>query len=238
MLELEGLTTRYGAITAVRDLGLRVGEGEVVALIGPNGAGKTTTLGSIAGLLTPAAGSVRLDDEDVTGSAPDAMLRRGVALVPEHRRIFADLTVAENLQVAGVTLGAAERRARMADMAELFPVLKDKWSTHAGYLSGGEAQQLAVARALMTDPRLILMDEPSLGLAPTLVDVIFALIADLKAQGRTLLIVEQNARRALEVADRAYVLRTGTVVDEGTGADLLARTDLFEAYLGTKGPGL
>jgi branched-chain amino acid transport system ATP-binding protein len=174
----------------------------------------------------------------VTGTAPDAMLRKGVALVPEHRRIFADLTVAENLQVAGVTLAATDRRRRLDEMAEVFPVLGEKWKTQAGYLSGGEAQQLAVARALVTDPRLILMDEPSLGLAPTLVDVVFNLIADLKAQGRTLLVVEQNARRALEVADRAYVLRTGTVVDEGTGAELLARTDLFEAYLGSKGPAL
>ena len=130
MLELDGLTTRYGAITAIRDLGLRVDEGEVVALIGPNGAGKTTTLASIAGLLTPAEGSVRLDGEDVTGTAPDEMLRRGVALVPEHRRIFADLTVAENLQVAGVTLGAGDRRRRLDEMAELFPVLSEKWRTH------------------------------------------------------------------------------------------------------------
>jgi branched-chain amino acid transport system ATP-binding protein len=238
VLELEGLTTRYGAITAIRDLGLRVEEGEVVALIGPNGAGKTTTLASIAGLLTPAAGSVRLDGEDVTGTAPDEMLRRGVALVPEHRRIFADLTVNENLQVAGVTLAAGDRRRRLEEMAEIFPVLSEKWRTHAGYLSGGEAQQLAVARALVTDPRLILMDEPSLGLAPTLVDVVFGLIAELKAQRRTLLVVEQNARRALEVADRAYILRTGTVVDQGTGPELLARTDLFEAYLGSTGPAL
>jgi branched-chain amino acid transport system ATP-binding protein len=232
------LTTRYGAITAIRDLDLRVDAGEVVALIGPNGAGKTTTLGSVAGLLTPASGAVRLDGEDVTGAPPDQMLRHGVALVPEHRRIFADLTVAENLQVAGVTLASSDRKRRLDEMAEVFPVLRDKWTTDAGYLSGGEAQQLAVARALVTDPRLLLMDEPSLGLAPTLVDVIFALIADLKAQGRTILVVEQNARRALEVADRAYVLRTGSVVDEGTGADLLARTDLFEAYLGSEGPAL
>ncbi len=215
---------------------MRVDEGEVVALIGPNGAGKTTTLGSIAGLLTPAEGTVRLDDDDVTGAAPDVMLRRGVALVPEHRRIFADLTVVENLQVAGVTLGHADRRRRLEETADLFPVLGDKWSTQAGYLSGGEAQQLAVARALVTDPRLILMDEPSLGLAPALVDVIFGLITDLKAQGRTLLVVEQNAHRALEVADRGYVLRSGSVVDEGTGTELLERTDLFEAYLGTSGP--
>jgi branched-chain amino acid transport system ATP-binding protein len=235
VLEVEGLTTRYGAITAIRDLALTVGEGEVVALIGPNGAGKTTTLGTISGLLHPSAGSVRLDGEDVTGAAPDEMLRRGLALVPERRRIFADLTVTENLLVAGVTLPAAARRQRVEEVTAVFPTLEEKASTQAGYLSGGEAQQLAVARALVTDPRLILMDEPSLGLAPALVDVIFALIAGLREQGHTLLVVEQNARRALEVADRAYVLRTGTVVDQGRGDELLARTDLFEAYLGTGG---
>jgi branched-chain amino acid transport system ATP-binding protein len=238
VLEVAGVTTRYGAITAIRDVSLQVGEGELVALIGPNGAGKTTTLATIAGLLRPASGTIRLDGEEVTGCSPDEMLRRGLALVPERRRIFADLTVAENLLVAGVTIPPAERRPRVDEVAEVFPVLREKWGTHAGYLSGGEAQQLAVARALVPDPRMILMDEPSLGLAPTLVDVIFALVADLKAQGHTLLVVEQNARRALEVADRAYVLRSGSVVDQGTGAELLVRTDLFEAYLGTEGGSL
>jgi branched-chain amino acid transport system ATP-binding protein len=238
VLHVDGITTRYGPITGVRDLSLTVGEGEIVALIGPNGAGKTTTLGTIAGLLRPSSGTVRLDGRDVTGRRPDQMLEWGVALVPERRRIFADLTVAENLQVAGVTIPTADRRRRLDEIADVFPVLGERWSMQAGYLSGGEAQQLAVARALVTDPRLILMDEPSLGLAPTLIDVIFALIADLKAQGRTLLVVEQNAQRALEVADRAYVLRTGSVVDQGTGAELLDRTDLFQAYLGSKGPAL
>ncbi len=232
MLELEGLSTRYGSITAIRDIAIRVGAGEVVGLIGPNGAGKTTTLDTVAGLLKPVAGSVRFDGRDVTGWSPDRMLRAGLALVPEHRRIFTDLTVLENLQVAGVTVPAAERRRLLDEVAERFPVLRDKWTTRAGYLSGGEAQQLAIARALMSDPRMILMDEPSLGLAPTLVDVVFGLIADLRDQGRTLLVVEQNARRMLEVADRAYVMRTGEIAASGPAAELAGRDDLFETFVG------
>jgi branched-chain amino acid transport system ATP-binding protein len=156
----------------------------------------------------------------------------GIALVPEHRRIFADLTVTENLLVGGSTRSANERRQRVEEMMELFPVLKDKAKLAAGYLSGGEAQQLAIARALMTSPRLLLMDEPSLGLAPLLVDMIFELLETLHTPERGLLIVEQNARRALEIADRAYMLRTGSVVDEGTGAEVLNRSDLFSSYLG------
>lgn len=236
MLEVDGLTTRYGAITALREATLRVGAGELVVLVGPNGAGKTTLLNTIAGLLKPAAGSVRFEGAVVTGRAPDALLRLGLALVPEHRRIFRDLSVHENLTVAGVLARPAERRARLERMPELFPVLADKWHTKAGYLSGGEAQQLAIARALMSEPKLICMDEPSLGLAPALVDVVFGLLARLRDEGRTLLVVEQNARRALAVADRGYVLRTGTVVEEGTGTDLLARQDLFDTYLGAAAP--
>ncbi len=232
MLDVEGLTTRYGAITAIRDVSLRVDEGEVVALIGPNGAGKTTLLGSVAGLLRPAAGSVRFRGEDVTGRTPDGMLRAGMALVPEHRRIFGDLTVEENLVVAGVTLKAAERQRRIRELAERFPVLAEKRTLPAGYLSGGQAQQLALARALITDPALLLMDEPSLGLAPALVDRVFELVGELSDQARTMLIVEQNAQRALAVADRAYVLRSGSVVEEGPAAELAARTDLFDTYLG------
>lgn len=232
MLELEGLTTRYGSITAIRDVELHVGAGEVVGLIGPNGAGKTTTLATVAGLLQPAAGRVRFDGVDVTGWSPDRMLRAGLALVPEHRRIFTDLTVAENLQVAGVTVSAADRRRLLEAVAERFPVLKDKWTTRAGFLSGGEAQQLAIARALMSEPRMICMDEPSLGLAPTLVDAVFELIAELRRQGRTLLVVEQNARRMLEVADRAYVMRTGEVAASGPAAELARREDLFETFVG------
>ncbi len=232
MLEVERLTAKYGSISALREVSLSVREGEVVGLIGPNGAGKTTLMGSIAGLLTPASGTVELDGVDVTGAAPDAMLRAGLALVPEHRRIFTDLTVVENLRIGSIATPSGERAALLDEMTELFPVLKEKWTTSAGYLSGGEAQQLAIARALMAKPRLLMMDEPSLGLAPVLVDVVFELIKTLSAQGRTLLIVEQNATRMLEVADRAYVLRSGEVVRTGTGAELLADRDLFDAFVG------
>lgn len=240
LLETSGLTTKYGSISALRDVSLSVGTGEVVGLIGPNGAGKTTLLGTIAGLLRPAAGSVRFDGVDVTGSAPDRMLRDGLALVPEHRRIFVDLTVVENLKVGGITLPTAERPALLDEMAELFPVLRTKWDTAAGYLSGGEAQQLAIARALMSKPRLLMMDEPSLGLAPVLVDAVFELISTLRDQGCTMLVVEQNANRMLEVADRAYVLRSGALVAEGTGAELLARDGLFDTFVrgsADRGPG-
>lgn len=232
MLEVGGLTTKYGAISALRDASLTVGSGEVVGLIGPNGAGKTTLLGSIAGLLAPASGTVTFDGTDVTGASPEKLLRSGLALVPEHRRIFTDLTVEENLRIGGIT-AKAERRAELLDeMAERFVVLRDKWSTSAGFLSGGEAQQLAIARALMSDPRLVMMDEPSLGLAPVLVDVVFALIESLRESGRTLLVVEQNATRMLDVADRAYVMRSGEVVAEGSGAELLERDDLFDTFVG------
>ena len=232
MLETAGLTTTYGSIAALRDISLSVGEGEVVGLIGPNGAGKTTLLGSIAGLLQPAAGSVSFEGTDVTGYAPDKMLKAGLALVPEHRRIFTDLSVVENLKVGGITVGASERAELLEEMADLFPVLRDKWETAAGFLSGGEAQQLAIARALMSKPKLLMMDEPSLGLAPVLVDLVFELIESLRDQGRTLLIVEQNATRMLEVSDRAYVLRSGELVAEGTGAELLERSDLFDTFIG------
>jgi branched-chain amino acid transport system ATP-binding protein len=235
MLDIEGLTTRYGAITALRDATLTVGADELVGLIGPNGAGKTTLLGSVAGLLRPVAGSVRLAGVEVSGAAPDAMLRSGLALVPEHRRLFANLTVTENLRVGGITLPSAERAELVEEMIELFPVLGRKATTAAGYLSGGEAQQLAIARALMSRPKVVLMDEPSLGLAPALVDFVFDLVARLRDQGRTLLVVEQNATRLLAVADRAYVMRSGEIVLSGTAAELRQRDDLFDAFVG--GPG-
>lgn len=232
MLEVSGLTTKYGAISALRDASLSVGSGEVVGLIGPNGAGKTTLLGSIAGLLAPDSGTVTFDGKDVTGLSPERLLRSGLALVPEHRRIFVDLTVEENLKIGGITVSGRERDELLDEMADQFPVLRTKWTTAAGFLSGGEAQQLAIARALMSKPRLLMMDEPSLGLAPLLVDVVFGLIESLRAKGRTLLVVEQNATRMLEVSDRAYVLRSGAVVAEGTGKELRGRTDLFDTFIG------
>ncbi|WP_420617731.1 ABC transporter ATP-binding protein [Candidatus Poriferisocius sp.] len=235
MLEVSRLTTRYGAISALRDADLHVGSGEVVGLIGPNGAGKTTLLGSIAGLLSPAAGTVTFEGAEITGRSPERLLRLGVALVPEHRRIFGDLTVEENLKIGGITQSRDERVELLAEMGERFPVLREKRTVAAGYLSGGESQQLAIARALMSKPRLLMMDEPSLGLAPVLVDVVFELIETLRSQGRTLLVVEQNATRMLEVADRAYVLRSGEVVAEGTGAELRERPDLFDTFVGGNG---
>lgn len=232
MLEVDQLTTRYGAITALHGVSLTVNPGEVVALVGPNGAGKTTLLNTVAGMLRPAEGRVRFEGDDITGADPARLVRAGLALVPEHRRIFKDLTVEENLRMGGATLPAGLRRARTHEMAELFPVLQLKWNTSAGFLSGGEAQQLAVARALMSDPKLLLLDEPTLGLAPTLVDVVFDLLRRLRDQGRTLLVVEQNATRALQLADRGYVLRTGHVVTSGNGADLAADRGLFESFIG------
>ena len=232
MLVVEELAARYGAVVALHGVSLHVDEGELVALVGPNGAGKTTLLGTVAGLVRPAGGRVRLAGADVTGHEPARLVRAGLALVPEHRRIFRDLSVGENLQLAGITAGAADRRRRLDEARQRFPVLADRWSTPAGYLSGGEAQQLAVARALMSDPRLVLLDEPTLGLAPIMVDVVFELLQDLRARGRTVLVVEQNARRALEIADRGYLLRTGRIALEGPGPELAAHEDLFGHFVG------
>ncbi|MDG2427545.1 MAG: ABC transporter ATP-binding protein [Acidimicrobiales bacterium] len=232
MLEVESLTTRYGAIAAIREVGLTVRAGEVVCLIGPNGAGKTTLLSTIAGLLKPSSGQISLGSDDITDWAPDRILRSGLALVPEHRRIFADLTVNENLMVGGVTKTATKRAELLNQVVELFPVLGSKLGTSAGYLSGGEAQQLAIGRAMMAEPQLLLLDEPTLGLAPLLADVVFDLIGTLRTAGLTLLVVEQSARRILEVADRGYVMRSGEVVVSGLAGDLLARQDLFDTYLG------
>ena len=232
MLEVDELTTRYGAITALHAVSLRVEAGELIALVGPNGAGKTTLLNTVAGLLRPAHGTVRFDGVDVSGRDPAELVKGGLALVPERRRIFRDLTVEENLKLAGITASKLARRQRLDEMRDLFGILGAKWDTQAGYLSGGEAQQLAVARALMSNPRMLLLDEPTLGLAPALIDLIFDLLSELREQGRTILVVEQNARRALELADRGYVLRTGHVISEGPGAELAAHADLFAAFVG------
>ena len=232
MLEVESLTTRYGSISALRDVGLSVGAGEVVCLIGPNGAGKTTLLSTISGLLNPVSGSIRLENEEITSWSPDRILRSGLALVPEHRRIFGDLTVDENLLVGGVTVASARRLELKEEVISLFPVLGEKLATEAGYLSGGEAQQLAIGRALMSEPKILLMDEPALGLAPVLAEIVFELIDQLRQNGQTLLVVEQNARRILEVADRGYVMRSGNIVISGDSDELISRDDLFETYIG------
>ena len=237
MLEVSGLSARYGPVHALRDVSLDVRAGELVALIGANGAGKSTLLRTIAGLLAPTAGRVAVDGRDVTGRAPEALLRAGVALVPERRRIFGDLTVLDNLELGGYALPRgrdfASRLAAGVEAAyDRFPVLRQRSRQLAGTLSGGEQQMLAIGRALMTGPRLLLCDEPSLGLAPLVVQEIMRLLAALRAAGTTILLVEQNARLALRFADRAYVLEVGRVALSGASADLLADDQLKAAYLG------
>jgi len=232
-----GLSARYGAVAALRDVSLEVRAGELVALIGANGAGKSTLLRAIAGLVAPAAGRVALDGRDVTGQAPEAMIRAGVALVPERRRVFAPLTVLDNLELGGYALPRGrDFRSRLEAGVEeayrLFPVLRRRRDQLAGTLSGGEQQMLAIGRALMTRPRLLLCDEPSLGLAPLVVAEIMRLLSTLREAGTTILLVEQNARMALRSADRAYVLEVGSVVLSGAATDLLEDDQLKAAYLG------
>jgi branched-chain amino acid transport system ATP-binding protein len=237
LLEVTGLSARYGAVAALRAVSLEVRAGELVALIGANGAGKSTLLRAIAGLVAPAAGRVALDGRDVTGQAPEAMIRAGVALVPERRRVFAPLTVLDNLELGGYALPRGrDFRSRLEAGVEeayrLFPVLRRRRDQLAGTLSGGEQQMLAIGRALMTRPRLLLCDEPSLGLAPLVVAEIMRLLSTLREAGTTILLVEQNARMALRSADRAYVLEVGSVVLSGAATDLLEDDQLKAAYLG------
>jgi branched-chain amino acid transport system ATP-binding protein len=233
MLRLEGLHVAYGSIAAVRGIDLQVLEGELVALLGANGAGKTSILLAAAGVVRPARGRVLLDGADVSRLPPEAMVRRGVALVPETRDIFPDLTVRENLR-----LGAYVRRDRrqvardLEEMTALFPVLGERLEQAAGFLSGGEQQQLAIARALMSRPRLLMVDEPSLGLAPALVARVFERIVALRRDGRTILLVEQNARQAMRVADRVYLMELGRVRAAGAPAALAADLDIADAYFG------
>jgi branched-chain amino acid transport system ATP-binding protein len=237
LLEVSGLSARYGPVHALRDVSLEVRAAELVALIGANGAGKSTLLRAIAGLVAPVAGRVALDGRDVTGQAPEAMIRAGVALVPERRRVFAPLTVLDNLELGGYALPRGrEFRSRLEAGVEeayrLFPVLRRRRDQLAGTLSGGEQQMLAIGRALMTRPRLLLCDEPSLGLAPLVVAEIMRLLSSLREAGTTILLVEQNARMALRSADRAYVLEVGSVVLSGRATDLLEDDQLKAAYLG------
>jgi branched-chain amino acid transport system ATP-binding protein len=233
MLSVEGLNIRYGEIVAVSRVDLAVGDGEIVALVGANGAGKSSTLNAIAGLSRGSAGKVMFDNTDITGLAPEIIARRGISLVPEGRRIFASLSVADNLRLGGAAhLRAGEARVREEEMLDLFPVLRRYHRNKGGNLSGGEQQMLAIARALMAKPRLILLDEPSLGLAPQLIDTVFDLIADLRRSGLTVLLVEQNVALALEIADRAIVLANGEVVLAGTAKELATSDLVRQAYLG------
>ena len=231
LLEVTGLTVRYGPILAVRDVGLTVEEGELVALLGANGAGKTSTLAAICGLHRARSGSIRFRGEEISRLSPERIVRGGVALAPEGRRLFAGLSVAENLRIGGA-IGRADGSYRDR-LLELFPVLGARLDQSAGSLSGGEQQQLAIARALMSRPRLLLLDEPTLGLAPMLVRAVFDLIARLREQeGVSVLLVEQNVHQALNACDRAYVMRAGRIEAEGTPEELRGSPRIEQAYLG------
>jgi branched-chain amino acid transport system ATP-binding protein len=233
LLAVEGLEVRYGPILALRGVSLQVLPGEVVALLGANGAGKSTLLNAVAGLVPATAGRIEIDGHAANGASPESIVRRGVALSPEGRRVFPRLSVEDNLRLGAATVKDGERRAELrSTVLELFPVLEARLSQHGGTLSGGEQQMLAIGRALMSDPKLLLLDEPSLGLAPIIVGQLFDLIASLRGRGVTVLLVEQNVRRSLEIADRAYVLANGGVRTHGDSADLLSRGGLESAFLG------
>ncbi len=232
VLELQGVHTYYGKIHALQGIDLEVREGEIVTLIGSNGAGKTTTLKTISGLLHPRTGSVSFRGKDVSKTPPHQMVRDGIAQAPEGRRIFSRLTVVENLQMGGYTRSSAEIDQNIDHVFGLFPRLKERSRQKGGTLSGGEQQMLAIGRALMTRPQVLLLDEPSLGLSPILIQQIFGIIREINAQGTTILLVEQNALQALEVADRGYVLQTGRVILADTAKGLAANPDVRRAYLG------
>jgi branched-chain amino acid transport system ATP-binding protein len=239
VLELADVHVRYGNILALQGVSLRVETGELVALIGSNGAGKTTTLRTISGLLRPTQGTVTFEGADITTAATDRIVGLGISHCPEGRRIFGSLTVAENLRLGGVSRSDAGAIAADLEMVfELFPLLRERVGQAGGTLSGGEQQMLAIGRALMSRPRLLLLDEPSLGLAPLMVERIFGTIAELKRQGRTILLVEQNVHQALDVADRAYVMETGRITLDGPAEVLRHDRKVEQSYLGVGGVAL
>jgi branched-chain amino acid transport system ATP-binding protein len=240
MLKARSLEAGYGALKVLKGVSLHVFPGEIVAIIGANGAGKSTLLGSLAGLVPPMAGSVTLKGEDITLSKPERILALGCSLVPEGRKLFAPMTVRENLELGGYAIrrryggrrGRAESETDLEAVLRLFPVLGTRERQLAGTLSGGEQQMLAIGRSLMSRPDLIMLDEPSMGLAPLVIKEIFSAIASLSARGKTILVVEQNAKAILKIASRGYVMETGSLVLEGTGPELLANRDVQRAYLG------
>jgi len=232
MLEIRALESRYGRIPALRGIDLRVAEGELVALVGANGAGKTTLLRALSGVQRVSAGRVLFRGEDITRAPSDRRVRLGIVQVPEGRLVFAPLSVEDNLRLGGYTRTRAESASALEQVFAMFPALKERRRQPAGTLSGGQQQMLAMGRAMMAQPKLLLLDEPSMGLAPRLVDEIFATIRALKASGTTIFLVDQNARAALAAADRGYVLETGRIVHSGSGAQLLENEQLQQAYLG------
>jgi len=237
LLLVSGLSAGYGRTSVLRDLAIEVRAGEIVSLIGSNGAGKSTLLKAIVGLITPSAGVVMFDGTDVTGIRPERLVAQGVSLVPEGRLLFGPLSVADNLSLGAYCIGGANRRslmtARVNRVHELFPVLLERASQSAETLSGGEQQMLAIGRALMSGPRLLLLDEPSLGLAPKVIAEIFSALESLRADGVTILLVEQDAKLALKHSDRGYVMRTGSIELSGTAAELIADETVRTIYLGS-----
>jgi branched-chain amino acid transport system ATP-binding protein len=233
LLEVAEIDAHYGRIQALRNLSLNVDKGEIVALIGSNGAGKTTTLRTISGLMHPGRGTIRFDGHDITRTRPETIVDMGICQSPEGRRLFARMTVMDNLMMGAYTRrDAAAIKADGEHVFELFPRLKERRNQIAGTLSGGEQQMCAMGRALMAKPKLLMLDEPSLGLSPLLVETIFNIIGEINSTGTPVLLVEQNARKALEVAHRGYVIETGVIVQTGTGKDLLESEDVQKAYLG------
>ncbi len=233
LLNVENLTVHYGAIQALKGISFSVNEGEVITLIGSNGAGKTTTLHAISNIIKKTAGKVTFQDTDITSVPADAIVKTGLIQVPEGRRIFSNLTVRENLEMGAYTRKDKPGiKADMENVFVLFPRLKERIKQLAGTLSGGEQQMLAMGRALMAKPKLLLLDEPSMGLAPILVDEIFSIIQKINKDGTTILLVEQNAFKALSIADRAYILETGNIVKTGKASDLISDDSVRSAYLG------
>jgi len=232
MLKLENIHTYYGAIQALNGVSVEVNKGEIVTLIGANGAGKTTLLMTVCGNPRAREGAITFEGEDITRKDTHHIMRSGIAISPEGRRVFKDLTVAENLMMGGFFSGREEIQAGIEHVYGLFPRLKERASQRAGLMSGGEQQMLAIGRALMTRPRLLLLDEPTLGLAPLVIAQIFDIIREIREQGVTVFLVEQNANKALQVADRGYVLENGRVVLQDTGANLLVNDKVRKAYLG------
>ena len=234
MLKIENLKVNFGGIEAVKGISFEVKEGEIVTLIGSNGAGKSTTLRTISGIVKPNAGKIYFEDKEITNVEPSEIVKLGITLCPEGRRIFPDMTTLENIKI-----GAYIREDDLTEDIEMchrfFPILKERSNQLAGTLSGGEQQMLAVARSLMSKPKIMMLDEPSLGLAPIIVKNIFEIIKEINKAGVTILLIEQNANMALRIADKAYVLETGKIVMEGTGEELLANPKIKEAYLGKNG---
>ena len=232
ILKVSDLHVYYGSIHAVKGVSFEVNEGEIVTLIGANGAGKSTVLNTVSGLLHPKMGSISFEGQDLKGIAPHNIVKRGLAQVPEGRHVFLQMSVEENLEMGAYTQPNSTIAPGIADVYERFPRLKERRKQIAGTLSGGEQQMLAMGRALMSKPKLLMLDEPSMGLAPILVEQIFDIIRELHRSGTTILLVEQNAQAALSVADRAYVLETGRISLSGTGAELMASDAVRKAYLG------